>query len=44
MMKRSSHMPTLTMSEMTNRAGKLARTRWNHSAWMATTLQKISSQ
>ena len=32
MTKRSSHMPTLTISEMTNSAGTFVRTRLNHSS------------
>ena len=41
---RSSHMPTFTISEMTNRAGTLVRTRLNQSACGVITLQKISAQ
>jgi hypothetical protein len=42
--KRSSHMPTFTISEMTNSAGTLVRTRLNQSACGMTTLQRISAQ
>ena len=44
MTKRSSHMPLLTMSAITNSAGGLDRTRRNQSACGSTTLQRISVQ
>ena len=44
MTKRSSHMPTFTISEMTNSAATFVRTRLNHSTCGMTTLQRISAQ
>ena len=42
--KRSSHMPTLTTSEMTNRNGTLVRRFLIQSRLGATTLQRMSAQ
>src|SRR5579885_2608365 len=44
MTKRSSHMPTLTISEMTNSTGTLVRIFLNHSACGIAMLQRISAQ
>ncbi len=41
---RSSHMPTLTISEMTNNSGTLRRTARNQSNWIVRMLQTISAQ
>src|SRR3954471_12481668 len=42
--KRSSHMPMLTMIEITNSAGTVVRIFLNHSSCGMTTLHKISAQ
>ena len=44
MTKRSSHMPTLTTSEMTKSAGTLARTFFSHSSCGMTMLVAMSAQ
>ena len=44
MMKRSSHMPMLMMSAITNSTGTLVRTRVNQSACGMAMLQTISAQ
>ena len=44
MTKRSSHMPTFTMIEMTKSQPRFERSRLNHRSCGATTLQRISAQ
>jgi hypothetical protein len=44
MMRRSSHMPTLTTSDNTKSTTTLSRTRFSQRIWGATTLQKSSPQ
>src|ERR1022692_485047 len=44
MMKRSSHMPTPTISDIIHKATALARNRLDHNIWGARALQAISVQ
>src|SRR4029079_10852632 len=44
MTNRSSHMPILTMIEITNSQNGLSLNRLNHKLWIAITLQKIRNQ
>src|SRR5688572_28089050 len=42
--KRSSHIPILTITEITNSQNALSRKRLNHNSWIDIPLQRISSQ
>ena len=44
MMKRSSHMPTLTSSDSTKSSGMLSRTLRNQNSWIITALIAMSDQ
>jgi hypothetical protein len=44
MMKRSSHMPTLTSSDRMKSSGMLSRTLRNQNSWIMTALMAISDQ
>ncbi|MND02642.1 hypothetical protein D3C83_221010 [compost metagenome] len=44
MMKRSSHMPTLTNSDRTKSSGMLSRTLRNQNSWIITALMAMSDQ